>query len=63
MSEACGHPHDACCSGPKAHGHDHAKHAAAQAVGHGPADEACGCHGGVPVFDGVDHATSACCGR
>jgi Co/Zn/Cd efflux system component len=54
MSESCGPQHDACCSGPKAHGHDHAQHAAAPAVGHGPADEACGCHGGVPVFDGVD---------
>jgi Co/Zn/Cd efflux system component len=29
-------------------------HRATPAAGHAHADEACGCHGGVPVFDGVD---------
>lgn len=47
---------DACCSNHThahnhAHGHSHASHT------HGSqekAEAACGCHGGVPVFDGVD---------
>jgi Co/Zn/Cd efflux system component len=54
MGEACGHRHDACCSPHRAHSHDHAVHEATPSAGHGPADGACGCHGGVPVFDGVD---------
>ena len=54
MSEACGHRHDACCSPHEAHSHDHAVHEAPPSAGRLPADEACGCHGGVPVFDGVD---------
>lgn len=49
MSEACGHQHGACCSS-----HDHPAHEAHPAKGHAHAEEACGCHGGVPVFDGVD---------
>ena len=37
------------------HAHDgHAHHAHGPATGHAHAEEACGCHGGVPVFDGVD---------
>ncbi len=61
MSDACGHRHDACCSAhevQEAHeaheAHDHGMHRATPAAGHAHADEACGCHGGVPVFDGVD---------
>ncbi|MGF9763602.1 cation transporter [Microvirga sp. 0TCS3.31] len=49
MSEACGHQHGACCSS-----HDHPAHEAHPAKGPDHAEEACGCHGGVPVFDGVD---------
>ena len=61
MSDACGHRHDACCSAhevQEAHeaheAHDHGMHRATPAAGHAHADEACGCHGGVPVFDAVD---------
>jgi Co/Zn/Cd efflux system component len=49
MSEACGHQHGACCSP-----NDHPAHEAHPAKAHAHAEEACGCHGGVPVFDGVD---------
>ena len=43
-----GHGHDG-------HAHDgHAHHAHGPATAHAQAEEACGCHGGVPVFDGVD---------
>ncbi len=50
MSEPCGHQHGACCS---SHEHHDQAHRQAEAP-HAPAEEACGCHGGVPVFDGVD---------
>ncbi len=50
MSESCGHQHGACCS---SHEHHDQAHRQAEAP-HAPAEEACGCHGGVPVFDGVD---------
>jgi Co/Zn/Cd efflux system component len=48
---------DACCSNHD-HSHAHAPRESAQhqergRAGHG-AETACGCHGGVPVFDGVD---------
>jgi Co/Zn/Cd efflux system component len=49
MSEDCGHQHGACCSP-----NDHTAHEAHPAKAHAHAEEACGCHGGVPVFDGVD---------
>ncbi len=49
MSEICGPQHGACCSS-----HDHPVHDTHAAKGHAHAEEACGCHGGVPVFDGVD---------
>ena len=49
MSEACGHQHGACCSS-----HNHPAHEDPPAKAHAHAEEACGCHGGVPVFDGVD---------
>ncbi|MBF9197514.1 cation transporter [Microvirga terrestris] len=49
MSETCGHQHGACCSS-----HEHPAHETHPAKGHAHAEEACGCHGGVPVFDGVD---------
>ncbi|MBJ6128211.1 cation transporter [Microvirga splendida] len=53
MSGSCGHQSGACCS------HDEHHIQAPQTVqaapaSCGPAEEACGCHGGVPVFDGVD---------
>jgi Co/Zn/Cd efflux system component len=51
MSESCGHQHGACSSSHEHHGHEPAIHSA---KGQGHAEEACGCHGGVPVFDGVD---------
>jgi Co/Zn/Cd efflux system component len=51
MSESCGHQHGACCSSHEHQGHEPAIHSA---KGQGHAEEACGCHGGVPVFDGVD---------
>ncbi len=50
MSEPCGHQHGACCS---SHEHHAQAHRQAEAS-HAPAEGACGCHGGVPVFDGVD---------
>jgi Co/Zn/Cd efflux system component len=49
MSEACGHQHGACCSS-----HDHPARGTHPAKEHAHAQVACGCHGGVPVFDGVD---------
>ncbi|KFG70024.1 cation transporter [Microvirga sp. BSC39] len=49
MSETCGHQQGACCSS-----HERPAHEAHPAKGHGHVEEACGCHGGVPVFDGVD---------
>jgi Co/Zn/Cd efflux system component len=49
MSEACSHQHGACCSS-----HDHHAHEALPAKAQTHPEEACGCHGGVPVFDGVD---------
>ena len=57
MSENHDHRHGACCSSHEHHGHahdGHAHHAHGPATGHAHAQEACGCHGGVPVFDGVD---------
>ena len=48
MSQNHSHGHEACCSS-----HDHHAHEVAPAKGHDHADT-CGCHGGVPVFDGVD---------
>ena len=49
MSEGHSHRHGACCSS-----HDHHAHEAHPARDHTHADEACDCHGGVLVFDGVD---------
>jgi Co/Zn/Cd efflux system component len=49
MSETCGHQHGACCSSQDRHGHNEHR-----AEAHARTEEACGCHGGVPVFDGVD---------
>ena len=51
MSESCGHRHGACCAS-----HDDPAHElpTRPAKSHEHAEEACGCHGGVPVFDGVD---------
>ena len=54
MSEAHSHGHGACCSSHEHHAQGHATLTAVPAAGHNHADEACGCHGGVPVFDGVD---------
>ena len=51
MSQGHSHRHGTCCSSQDHHDHEHA---APPATGHGHAEEACGCHGGVPVFDGVD---------
>ncbi len=48
-----GHEHDS--HEDVGHAHDgHAHHAHGPATRHAQAEEACGCHGGVPVFDGVD---------
>jgi len=49
MSQLHGHSHGACCAS-----HDHPAHDTHTAKAHAHAEEACGCHGGVPVFDGVD---------
>jgi len=49
MSQGHTHEHGACCSS-----HEHHAHEALPAKAHTHAEEACGCHGGVPVFDGVD---------
>ncbi|WP_262298727.1 cation transporter [Microvirga sesbaniae] len=49
MSE--GHSHGTCCSSHEHQAQDSVSHPH-QDHGHGEA--ACGCHGGVPVFDGVD---------
>lgn len=49
MSEGHSHGHGACCSSHEHHGHE-----AHPAKSHSHAEETCGCHGGVPVFDGVD---------
>ncbi|MBO1909018.1 cation transporter [Microvirga sp. 3-52] len=51
MSDSCDHHHGACCSSHEHQTHEHATH---PAKAHGPAETACGCHGGVPVFDGLD---------
>jgi len=50
MGQGHSHRHGACCSSHDHHDHEHA----APPAEHGHAEEACGCHGGVPVFDGVD---------
>ncbi|WP_243374946.1 cation transporter [Microvirga solisilvae] len=44
---------DACCSN-NSHAHDHAHSHASDAHERKEDHAACGCHGGVPVFDGVD---------
>jgi Co/Zn/Cd efflux system component len=57
MSDSCGHRHGACCASHEHHAHeDHHAHelSTRPAEGRSHAEEACGCHGGVPVFDGVD---------
>lgn len=51
MSESCGHHHGACCS---SHEHGADKQESRPETGQGQGSAACGCHGGVPVFDGVD---------
>ena len=51
MSESRGHQHGACCASHNHHGHELSTH---PAKSHEHAEETCGCHGGVPVFDGVD---------
>lgn len=43
---------DACCG--SHHDHHHHPEAKNAFSAHGGAGEACGCHGGVPVFDGLD---------
>jgi Co/Zn/Cd efflux system component len=53
VSESCNHQSGACCSSHEHHAHG-PHPAKATPAGHAHADEACGCHGGVPVFDGVD---------
>ncbi|MBQ0822516.1 cation transporter [Microvirga sp. HBU67558] len=50
MSDRHDH-HGACCS---SHEHHEQESAAHPARAHEHAEAACGCHGGVPVFDGVD---------
>src|SRR5829696_7083765 len=57
MSDSCGHRHGPCCASHEHHAHeDHHAHelSTRPAEGRSHAEEACGCHGGVPVFDGVD---------
>src|SRR5919112_2263026 len=51
MSEPRGHQHGACCASHDHHGHELSTH---PTKSHEDAEETCGCHGGVPVFDGVD---------
>jgi len=57
MSDSCGHRHGPCCASHEHHAHeDHHAHELSTRPdeGRSHAEEACGCHGGVPVFDGVD---------
>jgi len=55
MSESCSHGHGVCCSSHEHHAHGHHMHAhGARPVAPAAAAETCSCHGGVPVFDGVD---------
>ncbi|MEE1656574.1 cation transporter [Microvirga sp. CF3062] len=50
MSAGHSHERGACCSS-----HEHHVHkSSTPAIPHSHAEEACGCDGGVPVFDGVD---------
>ena len=51
MSEPRGHQHGACCASRDHHGHELSTH---PTKSHEDAEETCGCHAGVPVFDGVD---------
>jgi Co/Zn/Cd efflux system component len=57
MSESRGHRHGACCASHEHHAHeDHHGHERSThpTKSHEHVEETCGCHGGVPVFDGVD---------
>ena len=49
----CNHQSGASCSSHEHHAHEQHQPKLASAS-HAHAEEACGCHGGVPVFDGVD---------
>jgi Co/Zn/Cd efflux system component len=54
VSESCcNHQSEASCSSHEHHAHEQHQPKLASAS-HAHAEEACGCHGGVPVFDGVD---------